>query len=174
MASGSVGRWMRWKMRNKNPLTAPHPRIPVWSRRLKTLRPVDSEHPPNPSILPRSPAPRQSVAPLPQHVATHKRGGAGSKQNAATAWALAGVPVATRGLKTPYLFYGLEVRSDTGLAARHNVGLSPPERYIRLFLSPPSFFFTHEKERRGAGGLQAQTGTQDSSPHTNSNPDRIM
>ena len=52
--------------------------------------------------------------------------------------------------------YGLEVRSDTGLAARHNVGLSPPERYIRLFLSPPSFFFTHEKERRGAGGSQAQ------------------
>ena len=25
--------------------------------------------------------------------------------------------------------YGLEVRSDTGLAARHNVGLPPPERY---------------------------------------------
>ena len=51
---------------------------------------------------------------------------------------------------------GTEARSDTAPAASHNVGLPPPAGSIRLFLSPPSFFFTHEKERWGAGAAQVQ------------------
>ena len=52
----------------------------------------------------------------------------------------------------------IEARSDTGVAARHNVGLPPPDGSIRLFLSPPSFFFVREKERRGAGATLARKG----------------
>ena len=56
--------------------------------------------------------------------------------------------------KVLFLLWRVEARSDTALAASHNVGLPPPAGSIRLFLSPPSFFFTHEKERWGAGGSQ--------------------
>ena len=49
-------------------------------------------------------------------------------------------PAATQGV----------LRSRESVSHRRMV---PP----RLFLSPPSFFFTHEKERWGAGGSQART-----------------
>ena len=58
--------------------------------------------------------------------------------------------------KVLFLLWRVEARSDTALAASHNVGLPPPAGSIRLFLSPPSFFFTHEKERWGAGAAQVQ------------------
>gem|GEM_PF-6553929 len=45
---------------------------------------------------------------------------------------------------------------------------------IRLFLSPPSFFFTHEKERRGAGCLTGTTSPRGHTPHTNAIPDRVI
>ena len=59
------------------------------------------------------------------------------------------------GSKIFYSFYkGAKPAATQGLP-RGREWVSP-RRMVpsRLFLSPPSFFFTHEKERRGAGGSQ--------------------
>ena len=76
----------------------------------------------------------------------------------AAAWLLAGVPAATQALQSFYFSCkGSKPAATQGLPrATMSASLRrmvPP----RLFLSPPSFFFTHEKERRGAGGSQPQS-----------------
>ena len=121
------------------------------SRRDRPKQSID----PNLSILPCSAAPGKLVARLLQRVVTQARGGAGSKQNVASA-ATSGRTCGDKdSKKISLLLWGTEASSDTGVAARQRVGLPPPDGSPRLFLSPPSFFFTHEKERRGAGATLA-------------------
>ena len=82
------------------PLAAAFLWLSVWARRSKPTRPARAEHPPLSLGSPYAAQPQDSRSPdFPQRVATHRRGGAGRKQNVASAWLLAGVPVATRALK---------------------------------------------------------------------------
>ena len=90
-------------------------------------------------------------------VVTQTRGGAGRKQNGLPRQ-LAGVPAATRALKVFIPFYKRAKPAATQGSPRGREWASPRRMvFPRLFLSPPSFFFTHEKERWGAGGSQART-----------------
>ena len=147
MASGSAGRWMRWKMRNKNPLTAPHPRIPVWARRLKTQRPADSENPPESVHPPTQSSPKTVGRPT-----SATRGDAQTRRGRQQAerchrMGISGRTCGDAGLqKVSFLLWRVEARSDTALAASHNVGLPPPAGSIRLFLSPPSITIKLDRE----------------------------
>ena len=59
--------------------------------------------------------------------------------------------------KSFYSFYKRAKPAATQGSPRGREWASPHRKGTsRLFLSPPSFFFTHEKERWGAGGSQAR------------------
>ena len=95
--------------------------------------------------------PGELVARLSQHVVTHRRGGAGRKQNAAAA-ATSGRTYGDAG-DTKFLFflYGAKARSDTGGVAQQRVGLPPPDGSPKAFSFSPIFLFHARKRKMGCG-----------------------
>ena len=146
---------------------------PVWARRFKPTRPAGAEHPPLSPSSPHAAEPLGSWSPdFSVRVVTQARGGAGRKQNGLPRQ-LAGVPAATQTLQSFYFSCkGPKPAATQGLP-RGKEWASPRRKgTIRLFLSPPSFFFTHEKERRGAGCLTGTISPWGGAPHTCMKPDR--
>ena len=129
---------------------------PVWARRPKPARPARAERSPFVSWFSLcSGAPGELVARLPQRVATHRRGGAGRKQNAAAAWALAGAPAATQCLKG---FISLaEGQSPQRHRARREAQCRPlpAGKVHKAFSFSPIFLFHARKEKKGCGRLTA-------------------
>ena len=146
---------------------------PVWARRPKPARPARAERPPLSFCSPCAAEPLGSWSPdFSVRVVTQTRGGAGRKQNGLPRQ-LAGVPAATRALKVFIPFYKRAKPAATQGSPRGREWASPRRKgCIRLFLSPPSFFFTHEKERRGAGCLTGTISPWGGAPHTCMKPDR--
>ena len=171
MASGSAGRWMRWKMRNKNPLTAPHPRIPVWARRLKTLRPADSEHPPESVHPPTQSSPKTVGRPTfaTRGYAPTRRG----RQQAIRCHRV-GISGHTRG-DTGSKRFNFYCRGD-GSPQRHSACREPqrrpppPDGSPKAFSFSPIFLFHARKRKMGCGRLTGTIGVRGTTPHPFAKP----
>ena len=150
-------------------------RISVWARRPKPARPARAERPPLSPSSPYAAEPLGSWSPdFSVRVVTQARGGAGRKQNAAAAWALAGAPAATQCLKG---FISLaEGQSPQRHRARREAQCRPlpAGKVHKAFSFSPFFLFHARKRKMGCGRLTAANGPRGGTPHTNAIPDRVV
>ena len=74
--------------------------------------------------------------------------------------------MATQVLKFLFYLFGFGTRSDTGVAASHNVGLPPAVWFYKAFSFSPIFLFHARKRKMGCGRGTGGIGTRGSPPHT--------
>ena len=130
----------------------------VWARRPKPTRPAGAEHPPLSFGTPHAMQPQGSWSPDVRNVWSRRREAGLVESRTGCRMVISGRTCGDADAKSFYFFSkGSKPAATQGLPrgcesfSRRRKGTS------RLFLSPPSFFFTHEKERWGAGGSQPRT-----------------
>ena len=127
----------------------------VWARRPKPTRPAGAEHPPLSFGTPHAMQPQGSWSPDFRNVWSRRREAGLVESRTGCRMVISGRTCGDADAKSFYFFSkGSKPAATQGLPRGREWAslrrMVPP----RLFLSPPSFFFTHEKERGGAGGSQ--------------------
>ena len=104
---------------------------------------------------------------------THRRGGAGSKQNGLPRQ-LAGVPMATRALKVCISLAGDRSPQRHRGCREAESGSPPAGWFYKAFSFSPIFLFHARKRKMGCGRLTGANGPRGHTPHTNAIPDRVI
>ena len=151
MAAGSAGRRMRWKTQKSSYFRHPSPGSPYGLGGLSRRDRPGQSVPPCLLVLLMQRSPKTLGRPT---FAT--RGDAqarrGRQQAERAAAATSGRTGGDTSAKSFYSFYKRAKPAATQGSPRGREWASPRRKGTsRLFLSPPSFFFTHEKERWGCG-----------------------